>query len=285
MKHFFYFLLFVLVLGDAANAQQFLNGSVEPISSFSGFCTNISASSFNSNMPNASVTDPAGKPAFIGDSICVYAKVPAGIAFVGLLYDSASGLGQRLSLKLASPMVIGKKYIFSFAMIGTSSALGSPIIYGYMNDSTGNTDYSSTDTIAGPTTFTAWLTVTDSFVAGNNDQYFYVEVKAPLRGDGFNYFDNFKILNPATGVDEVYIPLHVVAYPNPCTNSTQITIDDNAVMPCEIVVTDLLGHIVIQKKVTETKVLLNLSEYAKGPYFLQLTDHNHNRSTIPLITQ
>lgn len=288
MKNFLLIVFATFLLCNTTQAQQFLNGSLEPANSTIIKCNNTPKSVYDAKMGNSVLTDSNGAAIFMGyKDTCD--NTDDGLWYAGLIYlGSAANTpkGDRISLKLDMPMVIGKKYRFSFAVKASGSIPACTIYFGTMNDSIGATR-GITDSIAAPTSTSAWTTVTDSFISVYNDQFMYFEAGTPTAlGDGVTFVDHFRITNISDEVNSINnFSVNAYAYPNPFAGATTINIDEHATMPCNLVVTDVTGRIVLENTISERKTRLDMSNLAKGAYFVRIADKEHKTANLKLIAQ
>jgi hypothetical protein len=75
----------------------------------------------------------------------------------------------------------------------------------------------------------------------------------------------------ATSVENGFIPHYFSVHPNPCRNN--LWIHTASTLPANIVMLDMMGHIVMQTSFIGNTIL-NLEQVAKGIYFLKISMEN-----------
>jgi uncharacterized repeat protein (TIGR01451 family) len=67
---------------------------------------------------------------------------------------------------------------------------------------------------------------------------------------------------------------NLIVYPNPATNQVSISVQNSTDAIAEIRLTDMLGKVVFQQKVTHTQTTIDLSGLSKGVYMLEVQTEN-----------
>lgn len=85
---------------------------------------------------------------------------------------------------------------------------------------------------------------------------------------GLAFFNSTNV--NAVGVNELLNDDHVVVYPNPASGTINISINDHSYSAVTIRCFDVLGNEVFEKKTFNKSVSIDVSEFSKGIYFIQL---------------
>lgn len=102
---------------------------------------------------------------------------------------------------------------------------------------------------------------------------------------GYGVIDQFIYKNSTglLGVDQLETKDNINIYPNPATNQISISLISNALKSFNIQISDSLGKEIYFKSYhSENKVLINTSSFAKGIYFLNISN-NEKRQIRKLI--
>jgi hypothetical protein len=284
MKYIFATLLLSFSFCKIGTAQQFVNGSFENKGSIPA-CVDVTDAIYNTNMVGSWLS---GWPSsFLGNSSCVPAP-PNGSYCIAAKYDNTQGTC-FIALKLDAPLIVGKKYRFSYDIIGLNTAIAASLRFGYSNDSiiisSSDTSFAIGDTAAPPTSTTSWLPLTDSFVANQPYSYFIISAYSNSGVTSATLIDNFRILNPNSVPQTNKPSTNVSVYPNPFTAYTSLNINSTSCLPGKLLVYDVLGTTIINKVVTEQNTYIDLSKAAKGIYIMKFTDKYNNHTTTKLINQ
>lgn len=288
MRRFFYFLMFLFPFSEFASAQQFVNGSFEQQNTAITPCSQLPVATYNAYM-KYSYTPTSGTVdnVFVGGTGCGGAE--NGSYFIGVQYDNTVN-GNIITMKLDNNLKPTTRYVFSFYKMASNTLLACKVLYGYTNDSMGNTiDHIYTaDSVDTATSTVSWVKVIDTFTTPsvmNNENWFVLMGVQALAPGGILYLDNFKI-ESATNVTQINKPgVNINVYPNPFTAFTSVNINSPSSLPGKLIVYDILGTTIVNKTITEQNSYLDLSKAAKGIYIMKFIDRQNNNTTIKLINQ
>ncbi|RYD52987.1 MAG: T9SS type A sorting domain-containing protein [Sphingobacteriales bacterium] len=95
---------------------------------------------------------------------------------------------------------------------------------------------------------------------------------------------NYNGLNQSLGVRPVFAGAgQVTLHPNPATASLQVTLPENRTTRLQIC--DLMGHVLYDQTVDQSKATCDISPLAAGNYFLLATDESGGRLTLRFTKQ
>jgi hypothetical protein len=256
MKKTILSLFAILILTAKIQSQSFLNGSFEiNTATCQGY---ISNAVFNSVMTNVKAIGNL-QMISIYDTNLVCGYVEDGNFAINLIAMSSSSI-DAVSLKLTDSVHAGHFYSVSFYQHYISLVNSDSIAIGISdNDSTFGTLAGIAPWLAIPD---VWLHRVVNFIAPTTGNYITVKpIYVPL---GFNTLDNFTLDTIPLGINNLSPEYNFQLFPNP-TNSTLNLIQKNK---GEIIITNTLGEIVLQKTV-EGKVELDVSFLSSGIYFIK----------------
>jgi len=189
----------ILLLGFSCtvNAQAFLNGSFETNTAGGTNRYNLSNTTFNGYMSDATSFGGASEIDIVHSSTS-YGTVSYGSYCVGL----TGGAHDSFSLKLAQPLQSGTSYTFTFYVYRPNSYATTPDT-SYIGLSTSASTFGTLIyTVAPPSSINAWVQHTVTFTAPNNGQY--ITVCGKTTGSGtWRWFDNFVGQPPTVTLDPV----------------------------------------------------------------------------------
>jgi hypothetical protein len=173
-------------------AQQFVNGSFEPMASAIK-CAYRSPSNFNISMGGVMVTG-SDTGVYVADNSCGMGAAAHGTYYVGTRYIATKG-SNYFVLKLTKPMLAGFKYRFSFSYKSTDPSTALTPLLGYSNDSVSHTTF--VHGIPKPSS-TTWQKLNDSITPSVNSSYIWI-AGSSAGGPGDVFFDNFVMEDEQTG--------------------------------------------------------------------------------------
>jgi hypothetical protein len=272
-------LFFSLFYFSCANAQQFINGSLEPAVPMK-ICSYDNLSGFNTSMGNAWML--GGDPhQFVVYDTCGFGSPSKGHYFVGMLYEGSAG--NVLLLKLDAPMSAGVEYAFVFDERQVPLWTGHSFDYGYSYDST--TQGPKAGTIGG-TSDSNWVTVGGKLTPTAAAQYIWVAPASGGASPSTTFVDNFTMWPVSVNSVSMVNAIHV--QPNPFTNAAQISID--ATMPLQLPykmeVYDVTGRSVWKNElVDKAKAIIRRDDIGSGMFFLKITDRANNTYCTKIVAQ
>ncbi len=98
-----------------------------------------------------------------------------------------------------------------------------------------------------------------------------------------NAADDYSTTPTPTGIKTSNVILDFNLYPNPTKNSILVTSQFD--VDKTIIVTDITGRVLVNKKIAESNFLIDLSSYNNGIYFITLTLPDGRTSTKKIIKQ
>lgn len=127
-----------------------------------------------------------------------------------------------------------------------------------------------------------WNTIASIQAAGNvnvQQSYTYIDA-APLDGDNFYRLKIVDIdgqfeYSPIKSVNIKSVALNVVASPNPVSSLLNIAVNQPGREPYRLRLINRAGQVVFDQKyaAANNRIQLNVSGYADGSYFLEITNH------------
>lgn len=270
----------ILCFASTASAQQFVNGSFEPMKTL-GACSDMSLLIFNANM--GGIKDVSGSSFMkIANSSCNEGSPVSGSYFGIVRYDPP--LGNILVFKLDKPMKSGTEYSvgISYKIPTGAPAADGGFRYGYAADSM---SHDSTAGFVGQITSTSWKRDVLKFTPKQNWQYFWVEVSA-LGGDPFTLHLDSLYMQGLTSVNDVAAVPSFTLAPNPTKGNVTLTTDDALALPYSIQVYDVTGRVILkQEEITSRTANVDLQGAIPGVYIIKLTDAEHRVQTSRLLMQ
>jgi hypothetical protein len=259
-------LLVIIILLNSFTGigQNFLNGGFE-INTAVGNQINLSAALYNSTMANSVSFGTLCNIDIITDTNFCGVGAQQGSWYVAL----TGGSTDAISLELSAPLNIGQTYTVSFYDrwgIPPSSA-----VYPFQ------IGLSATDTSFGSLIYTApdanacvWTLRTFTFVAPSNGQFITVKIAGGSEGDTWCHIDNFTMQLPES-VNSVAENNEMQIFPNPFTSQTTLSFDEEQ-KNTTVQITDVLGKTILQGTINGRLYVIDMSEKAKGVYFVRIMD-------------
>lgn len=125
---------------------------------------------------------------------------------------------------------------------------------------------------------------------GNTSLIFYPTMAAPNTGEAF-FTRNTPMVrmnfDPGASVKELSSNTSFNVFPNPSNDIFNITLDAKNAEVVNLTVTNIVGQLVISKRITvsgQTKETISLAGFDKGIYFLTI-DNNKQKQTVKLIVE
>ncbi len=294
------YFLFVagLLYAPGTNAQQFINGEMEPLAG-SLPCHYIPKNDFFQRMRDGgydwSDTLKTNDPpttylvAGMGKDTCHEGSgAPlAGDFFLGMT-GTVKG-SNAISMKLNKPLILGYPYTLKLYVKKprTGNAISLEVGYTSIEKTMGT----SLGIISAPTD-TAWTLVSYSFAPTTSD-ITYISIKAGLLPTGSDedlrqttYVDGLYV-NDYTSVDNINGDRSKLQiYPNPMTDVATIALPYGVQRPCQLAIYDVAGRLIQeQKNVTDDKVTINRNSMAKGFYMVRVTGKDNNVANAKLTVE
>ena len=91
-------------------------------------------------------------------------------------------------------------------------------------------------------------------------------------------------ISVVTGIkNETKISMSLVVFPNPTTNFLNLQIADLKTEQLTYQLTDALGKLIIENKITESSTQINMNAQAEAIYFLNVLENNQTVKTFKII--
>lgn len=265
-----------------SSAQQVINGGFEPAVSVTT-CSDITSATYNASMGGGNRAISNMDTIGVADAACGKGNPIEGAHFVVLDYEPP--VGNAISLKLDKPMTANKEYSLELSYkvpVGIAPATAF-LKYGYSKDSTTRDSLvASIDQLTNET----WKTDTLVFTPKVAAQYMWIELTT-LGGDLFTvHVDDVKMLNIPQSINDMSVSKGLSLYPNPCSGSTQLTIDKSIPMPCTVELCDITGKVITQyETLSHGRVDIDVANATPGMYFVKLLDGQQQVYTAKLLVK
>lgn len=91
-------------------------------------------------------------------------------------------------------------------------------------------------------------------------------------------------ISVVTGIkNETKTIMSLVVFPNPTTSFLNLQISDLKTEQLIYQLTDAIGKLIIENKITETSTQINMNEHAEAIYFLSIIQNNQTVKTFKII--
>jgi hypothetical protein len=91
-------------------------------------------------------------------------------------------------------------------------------------------------------------------------------------------------ISVVTGIkNELQTSISLVVFPNPTTNFLNLQIADLKTEQLTYQLTDAIGKLIIENKITESSTQINMNAQAEGIYFLNIIQNNQTVKTFKII--
>ena len=267
-------ILLFLVLSGHANAQSFLNGSLEAGSTTP--CQNIYNHQFTTFMANTGyafgsidIGGLKGKLYFY-DASCNDGYAQKGSNFLGFAANDA-GKVDAVALTLTTPLTANKTYTLSFYFKKPNTMPATHLEIGYTTDSLAFG--TQVATVQAPVS-KAWTLQTVNFRPTVSTRYVTIRgVKTNVGNYSYSYthVDNFSIA-VGVGVEPETRAFSVEPHPNPFTTSLSLSLDERLVLPCQLTLCDMTGRFVHEQNASTTNLEIARGNMSAGMYLLTVRD-------------
>lgn len=256
-------IFFLLTTLSSAIAQSFLNGSFE-ICSTTDCRFNINNQIYNSFMTNVRGIGNMQSLDILNDINCPdFGEAEDGHYYTSLENTNDSNSSTAISLELSDALQIGQNYSFSFYDRSLFGLTGGPIEIGVSSDdSTFGTLVYTTPSLAN----SSWTERYVSFISPITGNYITARYKYNNVYDGV-FIDNFQGL--ILGLNENTDNSFITIYPNPSDGIFHLTLKNET----EIEVYNIIGESIYKTVTINQAATINLSEEAKGIYFVKIVDN------------
>lgn len=261
------------------------------------------------NACDTSGSHPAGVP----DNWFGYQNARTGVAYAGIVtsyLNIGTNYREYLEIKLSDSLKQSKLYCITFyinraekydlaadrigAYFSRDSIIDTTGAYEYlpfipdMENASGNVIY---DTIN-------WTKISGTFLANGGEQFMTIgnfrddfnTIRDTVTQGGtegaYYYVDDVSVIElppdstscfEGVGVDELKKQEEILVYPNPVSDNLTIEISSSQQEKKEVSIYNTLGEKILAQNFSAQKYSLNVSAFAKGIYFIMVTDEAGNR--------
>lgn len=276
---------------------HFINGGLEPATTSTVMpCRNNDALRVNT-MGNVWKTKDKPDSLYVGDDATCAGSAKEGHHFIGLYYGKGSTFkGNRIVLELDGTMLAGHTYSFFYWIKGATPVVGTgaKMDWGWNNntdsikigtpDSTGDVSGSIDTSINYDN---AWHRVDATVTPGINTKYVWIGAAPKTTADtGIIYVDYFFMHYAGDHVERVNVNNEIEVYPNPYKESTQIILSPAVLLPCNYIITNITGGVVVrQDNIQNKNIKIDRVNMPTGLYFLKVTDRDKKVYQTKLIAE